>query len=127
MAMHPVVRRKERPRIGFGQARSVPSAVLASISAVYRAQADALEIESLAKRRLADEYDAAQERGEVRTRADNDASSTPEEAKISVSELGLTHKDIFEARQIRDAEQADLVIVRRTLDTLIEAGEEPTG
>lgn len=36
------------------------------ITAVYRAQADALEIESLAKRRLADEYDAAQERGEVK-------------------------------------------------------------
>jgi hypothetical protein len=28
-------------------------------------QADALEINALAKRRLADEYDAAQERGEV--------------------------------------------------------------
>lgn len=33
------------------------------ISTGYRAQADALEIESMAKRRLADEYDAAQERG----------------------------------------------------------------
>ncbi len=31
----------------------------------HRAQADALEIEAMAKRRLADEYDAAQERGEV--------------------------------------------------------------
>ena len=37
------------------------------ISAAYRAQADALEIEAQAKRRLADEYDAAQERGEVAT------------------------------------------------------------
>ncbi len=39
------------------------------IARVYRAQADALEIESLAKRRLADEYDAAQDRGEVVFRA----------------------------------------------------------
>ena len=31
------------------------------------AQADALEIEAQAKRRLASEYDAAQERGEVQT------------------------------------------------------------
>ncbi len=31
----------------------------------YRAQADALQVEALAKMRLADEYDAAQERGEV--------------------------------------------------------------
>ena len=37
------------------------------IAATHRAQADALEIEALAKRRLADEYDAAQERGEVAT------------------------------------------------------------
>jgi len=36
------------------------------MAAVYRSQADALEIESLAKRRLADEYYAAQDRGEVR-------------------------------------------------------------
>ncbi len=35
------------------------------IAAAHRAQADALEIEAAAKRRLADEYDAAQETGEV--------------------------------------------------------------
>jgi len=34
------------------------------IAKVHRAQADALEIEATAKRRLADEYDVAQERGE---------------------------------------------------------------
>ena len=33
------------------------------LGAVYRAQADALMIEARAKMRLADEYDAAQERG----------------------------------------------------------------
>lgn len=37
----------------------------AVIAAVYRAQADALLIEARAKVRLADEYDAAQERGEA--------------------------------------------------------------
>jgi hypothetical protein len=63
----------------------------------HRAQADALEIEATAKRRLADEYDAAQERGEVR-RAGN-SSGLGELA--SVGEIGLTHKDINEARQIR--------------------------
>ena len=35
------------------------------VAAAHRAQADALEIEAAAKRRLADEYDAAQERGEI--------------------------------------------------------------
>jgi hypothetical protein len=34
-------------------------------AAAHRTQADALEIEAGAKRRLADEYDAAQERGEI--------------------------------------------------------------
>jgi hypothetical protein len=92
------------------------------ISTVYRAQADALEIESAAKRRLADEYDAAQDRGEVR-RAGN--SSAPEEL-ISASEIGLSHKDIHEARLIRDAERENPGVVRRTLDRLIDAGQEPT-
>ena len=36
------------------------------VAAAHRAQADALEIEAAAKRRLADEYDAAQARGEVK-------------------------------------------------------------
>jgi len=35
------------------------------IAATHRVQADALEIEAQAKRRLADEYDSAQQRGEV--------------------------------------------------------------
>jgi hypothetical protein len=35
------------------------------VAAAHRAQADALEIEAAAMRRLADEYDAGQERGEV--------------------------------------------------------------
>ena len=72
------------------------------ITTIYRAQADALEIESLAKRRLADEYDAAQDRGEIRTRADNQALSSSE--KASWADIGLSHKEIHEARAIRDAE-----------------------
>ena len=55
-----------------------------------------LEIESEAKRRLADEYDAAQERGEVRTRADN--QHVPDENKLKVTDLGLTRKQVHEAR-----------------------------
>jgi hypothetical protein len=70
-------------------------------------------IEAGAKRRLADEYDAAQERGEVATRADQNLLL--DEKKVSVADIGLTHKDIHEARIIRDAEVADPGIVRRTL------------
>lgn len=92
------------------------------ISTVYRAQADALEIESAAKRRLADEYDAAQDRGEVASQG----KPSQAEGLATVADIGLTYKEIWEARAIRDAEQADPGVVRRTLDRLIEAGEEPT-
>lgn len=68
---------------------------------IYRTQVDALKIEATAKRRLADEYDAAQERGEVRP-ANAGRSASASEAP-SVADIGLTHKDIHEARQIRDA------------------------
>jgi hypothetical protein len=38
----------------------------------------------------------------------------------------LTHKDIHEARQIRDAEQAQPGIVKRAIEERLEAGDEPT-
>ena len=79
---------------------------------VYRAQADALEIEAGAKRRLADEYDAAQDRGEI-TKAGNQPILPGENncAPASVTDLGLTHKEIHEARLVRDAEVADPGVV----------------
>jgi hypothetical protein len=97
------------------------------IAKAHRAQADALEIEAAAKRRLADEYDAAQERGEIGKRGDYGAvTSTAEVTPATAADIGLTHKEIHEARQIRDAEQADPGIVRRVLDEALEAGNEPT-
>ena len=104
----------------FARAKSAHDDVIA---AVYRAQADALEIEAMAKRRLADEYDAAQERGEIRGSRERTTSS-PE--AVGVSDLGLTHKDIHEARQIRDAEVAEPGLIRRAIDERLDAGREPT-
>jgi phage N-6-adenine-methyltransferase len=96
------------------------------IAATHRAQADALEIEALAKRRLADEYDAAQERGEVGKRGDFGGVTSRGEDTLTVADIGLTHKDIYEARQIRDAEEEQPGIVRETLDKLLAEGQEPT-
>lgn len=93
------------------------------ITAVYRAQADALEIESLAKRRLADEYDAAQERGELATQRDGRRPSSAE-GQTTVADIGLTHKDVHEARVIRDAEAADPGVTRRAIRDADTAGEE---
>src|SRR5690606_9633839 len=42
------------------------------------------------------------------------------------ADIGLTRKAIHEARQIRDAEEAQPGIVRKTLDAALDAGEEPT-
>jgi hypothetical protein len=94
------------------------------IAAAHRAQADALEIEAAAKRRLADEYDGAQERGEVRTQRDNQAFSIRE--KAGFKDTGLSAKQIHEARAVRDAEKRDPGIVRRTLDDQLKEGKEPT-
>lgn len=97
------------------------------ISAVYRTQADALEIEALAKRRLADEYDAAQERDEVAKHGGRRNFKVPNgNVEPTAADIGLTRKQIHEAREIREAEESDPGIVRRTLDHLIETGQEPT-
>jgi hypothetical protein len=94
------------------------------VAKANHAQADALEIEALANRRIADEYDAAQARGEVK--AANNAKTTSNAEAVSAPDIGLTHKEVHEARKIRDAEEADPGIVRRTLDEALEAGQEPT-
>lgn len=94
------------------------------IAAAYRAQADALEIEAQAKRRLADEYDAAQEREEISSHG-GDRSKFPDQKLAPASKL-IPPKELHEARIIRDAERADPGIVRRTVDAAIAAGEEPS-
>ncbi|MDX0610876.1 hypothetical protein [Sinorhizobium medicae] len=88
------------------------------------AQADALEIEAEAKRLFADEYDAAQERGEIRK---NGERSFSDSEKVGLSDFpDLSAKAIHESRLIRNAEKADPGIVRRTLDERLANGEEPT-
>lgn len=94
------------------------------LSEIYRAQADILMTEARGKMRLAEEYDAAQDRGEVR-RANNEKTTSEAEA-VSAADIGLTHKAIHEARQIRDAERADPGITERILNDIVSRGEEPT-
>ena len=106
------------------QARDASNTVVA---AAHRAQARALEIEAGAKRRLADEYDAAQERGEVATGKDGPGAGVLNgNAKATTKDIGLTRKDIYDAREVRDAEESDPGIVKRALDEALDAGEEPT-
>lgn len=98
------------------------------VAAAHRAQADALEIEAAAKRRLADEYDAAQERGEIARLGTNQTHlgvSAGNTRPSTAADIGLSRKTIHDARLIRDAEAADPGIVRRTLDDKLQRGEEP--
>ena len=93
------------------------------IAAAHRAQADALLIESQAKRRLADEYDAAQERGEVRSRGGDQSSHT---GKFAIEDIGLTDKAMHEARQFQRAEVREPGIAERAVAAMLARGEEPT-
>lgn len=93
------------------------------IAKAHRAQADALEIEAAAKRRLADEYDAAQVRGDIGKHGGSRQVSEGETWKATDV---IPPKEIHEARLIRDAEQAQPGIVRETLEARLAAGEEPT-
>ncbi|WP_244561737.1 MT-A70 family methyltransferase [Mesorhizobium australicum] len=99
------------------------------VAAVYRAQADALEIESLAKRRLADEYDAALERGDVAGhggRRGNQFAKVRDGNLATASDVGLSRPEIFEARRIRNAVEREPGIIRRVLEDILDAGDEPT-
>ncbi|MDP3936709.1 MAG: hypothetical protein Q8R92_01080 [Deltaproteobacteria bacterium] len=93
------------------------------LAKVTRAQAEALEIEAAANRRIADEYDAAQERGEVTT-AGGDRSKIPD-GKLAGTQV-IPPKQLHEARMIRDAEKASPGIVANTIKEAIDAGQEPT-
>jgi|AutmiccommuBRH23_1029490.scaffolds.fasta_scaffold00194_75 hypothetical protein len=96
------------------------------IAAAHRAQADALEIEAAAKRRLADEYDAAQARGEVASDGRPKTVVGDNGIPATSANLGLRRDQIHEARRLRDAEAVEPGLLRRTLDAKLERGEEPT-
>ena len=85
--------------------------------------ADALVIEAQAKRRLADEYDAAQANDEVARCGAN--RHTHQELPRAKS-LNLSHPRMHEYRELRDAEVADPGIVRRVVDEAVANREEPT-
>jgi hypothetical protein len=98
-------------------------------SGLYRAQADALVIEAQAKRRLADEYDAAQARGEVRKAGQNRTARTLAAQGVEAcgaADIGFSRRAIKENNELRDAEVADPGIVRSTVDEAVANREEPT-
>ena len=92
----------------------------------HRIQGRALLLHHASNIRLADEYDAGQKGGDIRTRADNQL--VPKGNKLSSDDLGGApfRKLIHEARQERDAERAVPGIAEKTVLQLLEEGHEPT-
>lgn len=125
-----VLEARDMARMAYDAAKSAARMMRAKeahdtlVTEVHRSQAHALAIRARAEMRLAEEYDAAQERGEVTTRSDQNL--LPEGKKVSAQDIGLTHKDIHDARKLRDAERSEPGVVQRTINSMIERGEEPT-
>jgi hypothetical protein len=69
--------------------------------------------------RLADEFDAAQERGEV-AKQGKPKSKKPsqKEGLATIKDIGLTWKQVHEARQIRNAEQKNPGAIDAQIDLL---------
>ncbi len=90
------------------------------IGAVYRAQADALMIEARAKMRLADEYDAAQDRGEIAKVGQPSIVATPNDTSpITAADLGIRRDEIHEARKLRDAEREQPGLIQQALQAMV--------
>ena len=91
------------------------------IAEVHRAQAHALAIRARAEMRLAEEYDAAQERGEVATVGQR--ANVVDSNVSTAADLGLRRDEIHDWRKLRDAEAAEPGLVARALDDMLERGE----
>lgn len=124
-----VLEARDMARVAYDAAKSAARMTRAKqahdslIVEVHRSQAHALAIRARAEMRLAEEYDAAQDRGEV---AGHGRSKVEADNVTTAADLGLRRDEIHEARKLRDAEQADPGAIRRALDGMIERGEEPT-
>jgi hypothetical protein len=78
------------------------------IATCRKAMADALMIEARAHCRFADEYDAAQARGEVARHSAGNPQIVPKQNDLlpTAADLGFSGKEIMVARKVRDAEKA---------------------
>jgi hypothetical protein len=128
-----VLEAREMARVAYDSAKAAARVARAKqahdtiLVEVHRAQAHALAIRARAEIRLAEEYDAAQARGEVAGHGGARNFKIPDgNLETCTADLGMRSKEIHEARKLRDAEAADPGLIRRSLDAMLERGEEPT-
>jgi hypothetical protein len=124
-----VLEARDMARMAYDAAKSAARMMQAKrahdslIAEVHRAQAHALAIRARAEMRLAEEYDAAQERGEV---ASLGANQHRDEGVVDANTLNIRRDEIHGARQTLAAEKQEPGIIQRTLDGMLARGEEPT-
>lgn len=94
------------------------------IRKAHQLQGDALLIETRAKMRLADEWDGAQERGEAAKQGRK--SNISDGNVFTLEQVGLTAKEIHEARKLRDAETKSPGIAAAAIAARLAQGLEPT-
>ena len=98
------------------------------IQKIYRCQAQCVIIEGEAQARLADEYDLAQERDEIQKHGGARNFKFPDQ-KLEITpspDVGLTPKQIHEARKVRDVLREDPTAIEDKVNALVEQGLEPT-
>lgn len=124
-----VLEARDMARVAYDAAKSAGRMARAKqahdslIADVHRSQAHALAIRARAEMRLAEEYDDAQDRGEV---AGHGRSKVEADNVTTAADLGLRRDEIHEARKFRDAERESPGIIHRAIEGMIERGEEPT-
>lgn len=133
-----VLEARDLARVAYDAAKSAARMAKAKqahdslIAEVHRAQAHALAIRARAEMRLAEEYDDAQERGEVASHGAERGGRGNQHGNVATpnvttaADLGLRRDEIHEARKLRDAERAEPGVVSRAIDKMVERGEEPT-
>ncbi len=99
------------------------------IQKIYRSQAQCVIIEGEAQARLADEYDLAQEKGEVQ-KAGGDRKSNiivqSSDNDLKAADLGISRQRMQEMRKVRDVLREDPTAIEDKVNALVEQGLEPT-
>lgn len=126
-----VLEARDMARMAYDAAKSVGRHARAKqahadvVAAVRKSQGEAALIEIRADMRLADEYDGAQDRGEV-AGAGKPVIIPDGNNKATAAEIGVNPKEMHVARKVRDAEKAEPGKAERAVKDIIARGEEPT-
>ncbi|MCA1776104.1 MAG: hypothetical protein LC676_10980 [Loktanella sp.] len=129
-----VLEARDKARVAYDAAKSairIAKARKASLTVVHQAhefQGQALHLRCRAEMRFAEEYNAAQDRGEVATgNRTLDFSVGDGDAKpATAADLGVRRDEMHEARQLSEAEAEAPGFVEETVNSMVAAGEEPT-